>query len=277
MSIYGCVGELAPDIDFIDVGDPEELPGAPENEDILYASDSAPGDNARVCTTSNDGLRQRSGPGTGYAVVRVMPEDSTVKILERSGVWLKNDWGCLIGWSHTGYLCKVEGPVQQPEPTQPDGRDIGGGYTAVLSRDGVVALARSMTGFSYWWGGARFRAGGAAGACYGSCPSCSHSGSYGADCSGFVNKAWMVEDSMPMDQNKHGPASSYWYSAGNSIPRSSLAKADVLVRNGHMFLYVGGDPWGSLQVCEAKGCAYRTACNTRTASSSYRAIRRQGL
>jgi hypothetical protein len=268
-----CTGEIGPD-EWVDVGDPEVLEGAPENEGVIFASDLAAGDTARVCTSS--GLRQRSAPSTSSTVLRVMPDGSTVRVVERSGVWVKNDWSGLTGWSHSSYLCKVTSPpVEEPPPS--GGESLGGGYTMPHTRAGIVALARAMQGFSYWWGGARFSSGGASGACYGSCPSCSHSGTNGADCSGFVNKAWMLDEVLPMDTNKHGPASSYWYSNGRSTTRAAIQPGDAMVRNGHMFLYTGGDAWGSMNVCESKGCAYKTQCHLRTASSSYRVIRAEGI
>jgi hypothetical protein len=268
-----CTGEIGPD-DLVDVGDPEELEGAPENEGVLFASDLAPGDSARVCTSS--GLRQRSSPSTSSTTLRVMPDGSTVRVVERSGVWVKNDWSGLVGWSYGAYLCKVSAPPPD-STTQTGGESLGGGYSAVRSRTGVVGLARALQGFSYWWGGARFVSGGAAGACYGNCPSCSHSGSNGADCSGYLNKAWMLASALPMDANKHGPTSADHYYSGRTVPRSSLAAADALARDGHIFLYLSGDPWGNLNACESKGCAYQVSCHLRTASSSYRAIRREGF
>src|SRR5689334_19575083 len=75
--------------DYVDVSDvdtDETLRGVDERDDFrrvedlddalidesddttaIYATTFKAGDKARVCTSSNDGLRQRKGPGTSYA------------------------------------------------------------------------------------------------------------------------------------------------------------------------------------------------------------------
>src|SRR5262249_39357532 len=68
-----------------------------------------------------------------------------------------------------------------------------------MTRDQIIQRGRMATNptggghYSYWWGHGRWRTDGKyQGSCSGSCPSCTHYGSYGADCSGFVAKTWQV-------------------------------------------------------------------------------------
>jgi hypothetical protein len=151
-----------------------------------------------------------------------------------------------------------------------------------------MARAQSAMGFSYWWGHGRFRPEGPtssnAGTCSGSCPSCSHGGSYGGDCSGLAGKVWQVPSSnkdLTVDSHPYSTASfvndtSQWH----SVARGSLEKADAMVYNsggaGHVFLYSSGDGWGSMYAYECKGCAYGCVYDLRTASSAYHGIRHAG-
>src|SRR5262245_31955635 len=113
------------------------------------------------------------------------------------------------------------------------------------TRDQVIARGKGVVGFSYWWGHGRWSTASVGhGSCSGSCPSCSHSGSYGADCSGFVAKAWQVPSTISVTTDAH-PYSTYnfkyesWH--WSSIARSSAKKADSFVYHangaGHIFLY----------------------------------------
>ena len=151
----------------------------------------------------------------------------------------------------------------------------------------AIARAKSAVGFSYWWGHGRFLEagpGGKAGSCSGSCPNCSHSGSYGGDCSGLVGKVWQVpssndtlsEDSHPYSTVNFDGDTSQW----KTVSRSNVKKADAMVYNtggaGHIFVYSTGDGWGSMYAYECKGCSYGCVAGYRTASSAYHAIRRTG-
>jgi hypothetical protein len=113
---------------------------------------------------------------------------------------------------------------------------------------------------------------------------------YGADCSGFVAKAWMVPGS-----NSTLSSDSHPYSTGDfrnttgggqwsRVDRGSVHRGDALVYNdgsaGHVFLYESADPWGSMWAYEAPGCASgggRIRHGLRTASSAFVGIRRAGL
>src|SRR5262249_27450497 len=85
---------------------------------------------------------------------------------------------------------RPDGPTAPPPPDAP----ASGGFGATsLTRDNVVAIAQASVGYTYWWGHAML-GGTQAGTCTGSCPSCTHTGPDGADCSGFVGKAWMLPE-----------------------------------------------------------------------------------
>ena len=157
------------------------------------------------------------------------------------------------------------------------------------TRDQIICRAKSGVGFSYWWGGACWCANGCSpnfgcskGSCSGNCPSCSHSGGHGADCSGFTNKVWQVPSAMSLNGScAHGGyvAASYTKSATHwdKISRSNILKADALASSTHVMVYESGDPWGSLWAYEAKGCSYGIKHNIRTCSSAYSAARRHNI
>jgi hypothetical protein len=273
LGLVACGGEISGAVG--DNGDPADLVAADDRDTVVtYSGSFSAGQYVTVCNCS--GLNQRAGPGTGYGVLRVIPSGSTLKVLAASGSWYQNDWGGRVGWSSGAYLCATS--------SGGGSADSSGGFSQPLSRDGIIGVARAAVGFSYWWGGARFADGASHGSCAGSCPSCSHSGSYGADCSGFVGKAWMLPEAMPMSSNAH-PFSTYSFSSSSThwsgIARSSLARADALVYNsggsGHIVLFESGDGWGSMWTYESRGCATGVVHNVRTAGSAYKGIRRQGI
>ncbi len=227
----------------------------------------------KLKTTS--ALNFRKGPSTGYAVIRVLAKGTTVEAVQSSpsNGFYKVKHNGTTGWAHGGYMQKVSSSSSS---------------TSTSKRDAAVSRAKSGVGFSYWWGHARWRSSGPTsstkGACSGSCPSCSHSGSYGADCSGYVAKLWQVPsnntdlsyDWHPYSTKTFVGSSSLW----SNVSRGSLKKADALVYNngssGHIMLYESGNGWGSMWIYEAKGCKAGIVRNLRTASSSYKGIRRSG-
>ena len=150
------------------------------------------------------------------------------------------------------------------------------------TRDQILARGKTVIGYSYWWGHGRWKLSGAnKGSCSGSCPSCSHYGSYGADCSGYVGKAWQVPSSISVSTDAHPYSTYHFYYQSNhwsSISRSNAKKADAFVYHsggaGHIVLYESGDPWGWVKAIECKGCSYGCVRGNRTLSSSYRARRR---
>lgn len=156
-----------------------------------------------------------------------------------------------------------------------------------MTRAEIMERAGYGVGYSYWWGHGCWRTDGQSlGSCSGSCPSCTHSGSYGADCSGYVAKAWQVPNAIALTQDAH-PYSTYnfrwettWW---NQVAWGSAQLADAFVyRNsentgGHIILYESGDPWGSIWSLEAKGCSYGIVRNLKQLTTAYVAIRRVNL
>lgn len=224
-------------------------------------------------------LNLRNGAGMNHRVLRVMPSGSRVTVLRGSptGPWYNVRHQGVDGWAHGLYLRVVQtAPPPQEEPA------------TNADREGAIRRARAGVGFSYWWGHGKWLASGVTsatrGSCTGSCPSCTHSGRYGADCSGYVAKIWQVSGAtaaLDVDQHPY----STWHFRNQSrgwhgINRTNAEKADAFVYNangaGHMFLYESGDSWGSMWAYEAKGCSYGIVRNLRTAASNYRGIARDG-
>lgn len=148
----------------------------------------------------------------------------------------------------------------------------------------AMDIATSGLGFSYWWGGGCWRTGGAKGSCTGSCPSCTHGGTWGADCSGYVAKAWQVPSASETDVCRHPYSTDDFYNTEKywkSISRGSAKRGDAFVYRkdgaGHIFLFGSGDAWGWIKAYEAKGCSYGILQDSRTASSDYKVIRRNGF
>ena len=156
----------------------------------------------------------------------------------------------------------------------------------------IVCRGTSGEGFSYEWGGECWCGNGCdpdlvscnPGTCTpnaGStgCPDCTHTGTYGADCSGFVSKAWQVPNPNPVeacDVDRYVASSftkdhEYW----DVVPMSDLRPADATASSTHVILVIGAkDPYGEHEVVEAKGCNYGIVRQSRTFSSSYSGARR---
>ena len=159
-----------------------------------------------------------------------------------------------------------------------------------MSRAEIVAIAKTVPGFSYWWGGAKWKPGDFAnkGKCIpngsSGCPNCSHTGLWGADCSGFVGKAWQIDKPTALETYYHPyntgsfKSSSTWW---NHIARGAVKVADAFNYNtngaGHIFLYEKGDPWGSVWAWECAGCTSGCKYGLRSASSTYEALQRKLL
>jgi hypothetical protein len=155
-----------------------------------------------------------------------------------------------------------------------------------ISAADIFARAKLGVGYSYYWGHGSWRSDGTQiGSCSGVCPSCTHSGQYGADCSGFVAKVWQVPSPSPIEVDLH-PYSTYnfYYEQTDwtPVPRSTLQPADALVHrtstSGHIALFESGaDPFGAVWLYEARGCATGVVHDLRTVDTTYIAIRRNGL
>lgn len=219
-------------------------------------------------------LKLRTAPSLDASVRLIMPSGARVKTINRTtpeGNWYNISFNGISGWSHGGYLTLV---VENSNPAS-------GG------RADAIARAKSGVGFSYWWGHGRWLPNASvssAGSCTGDCPSCSHSGGYGADCSGFVAKVWQVPAWNSEPENDAHPYSTWTFVGSNSawstVSRAQLKPADALVYNdgssGHIALYEAGDGWGSLWTYEARGCAYGIVHNLRSFGSEYKGIKRAG-
>ncbi len=220
-------------------------------------------------------LNMRTGPGTSNSVRLVLAEGSdtiAVSGTPENG-WYNISFNGVAGWSSGKYLELVK----ERDPNEPPS-----------TRDTAIARAKAGVGFSYWWGHGRWIPNGATssniGTCSGSCPSCSHTGQYGADCSGYVAKIWEVPSNNTDPENDSHPYSTVTFNGSNSqwstIDRSAVKPADSLVYNqngaGHIFLYESGDGWGSMWAYEARGCSYGIVHNLRTAGSAFKAIVRTG-
>ncbi|UQA56354.1 SH3 domain-containing protein [Polyangium aurulentum] len=264
-ALPACVTDSPNDLDS------QELVGANEDTDTVEAGVTG---SLAVGTTlkSTTDVNLRSGPGTNYGVLHVVPTGSQVTVVASApnNGFYKVKHNGTTGWSSGKYYNTVSsGAVSS-------------------ARQGALDRGKSMKGFSYWWGHGRWKPEGATastkGSCSGSCPNCSHGGSYGADCSGFVAKAWRVpssNDDITKDSHPYGTIhfdqdSSLW----STVSRGNVKPADALVYNsggaGHIVLYSSGDGWGSMYAYECKGCSAGCVYGLRTASSAYHAIRRAG-
>ena len=148
-----------------------------------------------------------------------------------------------------------------------------------------MSRAASGVGFSYWWGGGRWTtdAGADPGTCY-AADFNEHRGPWGADCSGFVAKVWQVPGPIALETQSHPYSTWNFYNEEREwrrIDRGNVRRGDAMVYRadggGHIFLYERGDAWGQMWTYEARSCDAGIVHNLRTASSSYRAIRRAGF
>ena len=243
----------------------------------------------RVTATS---LNLRSGVGTSHAILTVLSCGTRVTVVGGPTTgWWNVRAGTFTGWASGAYLvtetafdASVCGGA--PTPTVDAGTPTGPTPTMPGEVSQMFTLARSAVGYSYYWGHGSWGTDGRDhGSCSGSCPGCTHTGRYGADCSGFVAKVWQIPSPSPVTTDRH-PYSTYNFVNSTThwsrVNRASLRPGDALTYNtngaGHIVLFESGsDPWGSVWVYEARGCATGIVHNLRTIGSNYVAIRREGL
>ena len=296
----GCAGKSPPPPE---EGDPDGPDGglglAPINEDGEDAGVANPmlqaGEKARVTASE---LNLREAAGTSNTILAEMPCGTEVDVLGGPSVspspagWWNVQYQTLSGWASGSYLvpsasfdpsvCMSAAAMDGGSTTTPVD---GGGVTV----DSIFALAKLAVGYSYYWGHGSWRADHTnLGTCTGSCPSCSHTGQYGADCSGFVAKVWQIPPpGSPIETDTH-PYSTYNFynetTFWKPVPRASIQPADAYVRRvgdeGHIALYETGettDPFGSVWLYEARGCSTGVVHDLRAPDTSYIAIRRDGL
>jgi hypothetical protein len=156
-----------------------------------------------------------------------------------------------------------------------------------MTRAEIVANSKTVVGFSYWWGGSAWKPGSTnAGQCIplsaDGCPNCQHKGPYGADCSGFVAKAWQIDKPVALDVPYH-PYTTATFASGSAW-WTKPAKGDAAIGDafnynksgsGHVFMYEKGDPWGKVYAWECKGCAYGCVYGSRSVSADYGLLRRK--
>ena len=247
----------------------EELVGAEETETYEGAVSGSQPVGTVLVTTAN--LNLRSGPSTSKTIYEVIPLGAKVTVVESQQVngWYHIQHDGTVGWSSGQYLAPSEAAPSSSK------------------RDAAMDRAKAGRGFSYWWGHGRFRPEGPTnatkGSCSGSCPSCSHSGSYGGDCSGYVGKVWEVSGNNDLTVDKHPYSTVSFNSDTNlwsTVSRANMKKADAMVYNsngaGHILVFDHGDPWNSLYSYECKGCSYGCVAGYRTVGNAYHAIRRAG-
>jgi hypothetical protein len=267
--------------------DQESLQGADESVDSEAALTGSVPVGSTLKTTAD--LNLRKGPSTSKAVMYTMPEGSTVTVESAapSNGFYKVKHNGTIGFAYGAYLQLVSAPDDDADVPDEDGTDEPPPPPS-SKRAQAIARAKKTVGFSYWWGHGRFAESGATasnkGKCTGSCPNCSHSGSYGGDCSGMAAKVWQVPSSntsMSVDSHPYSTAdfdddTSQWF----TVSRANLKQADAMVYRsggaGHIFIYGSGDGWGSMYAYECKGCSAGCIEGYRTASSAYHGIRRTG-
>jgi cell wall-associated NlpC family hydrolase len=228
------------------------------------------------------GLNFRTGPSTSYHILKVLAGGHKGTSLARKGEWYKWNVDGQVGWSHGYYLCLAGNEAPAPAPVA---HETSSGTAGIdVSRDGIINACKAFLHFSYWWGGARFKVGSNDhGKCYSSTYS-GHSGSYGADCSGYAGKVWQLPEAMPFDHNLHPFSTYHFYNQSNHwshISRGDAQRADAMVYNsggsGHIFIYESGDRWGQAWTYESRGCSVGVVHNIRTIYSEYRARHRSGV
>ena len=239
----------------------------------------------RVTATS---LNLRSGVGTTHPILTELPCGTRVTVVggPTSG-WWNIRTGTFTGWASGAYLiadAAFDSAVCGGVATTDAGTAPTPGTPPEVAQ--MFTLARSAVGYSYYWGHGSWGTDGSNhGSCSGSCPGCTHTGSYGADCSGFVAKAWQIPTASPVTADRH-PYSTYNFVNSTThwsrVNRTTLRPGDALTYNtngaGHMVLFESGaDPWGNLWLFEARGCATGIVHNLRTVGTNYIAIRREGL
>jgi uncharacterized protein YraI len=229
----------------------------------------------------------RSGPGTSYSVIVVVPTGAqvvTINTEQSQNGFYNVSYGGIQGWTYATYYEIISVPGESSASSS--GGSSGSTGSSPSMRDQAITRAQDAMGFSYWWGHGCFLESGPttsnAGTCTGTCPSCTHAGSYGGDCSGLVGKTWFLgNQDLTVDSHPYSTYDFYNSSVDwHDVDRGSLVRGDALVYNtngeGHIFLYESGDGWGSMWAYECKGCSYGCVHDLRTADSSYKGIGHNG-
>lgn len=104
------------DPDYEDETEVEHLVDVPYDDTGVQFEIAAAGNQMRVCGAT--ALNHRAGPGTEHAVLRVLDENTLVKVIATEGNWVRGEVEGDLGWSHSRYLCSTEPPPS--DPTTPE-------------------------------------------------------------------------------------------------------------------------------------------------------------
>lgn len=274
-SVTGDDGEDLDDAALV-AADDSELP----SKDALAALAGS----GEAKTTKAVNLRQAADADA--TILAIVPSGMVVELTggAPSGGFYPIDWNGVAGYVSAAYLTPEGSPSTLDEGATEVAIDLDGDPSPA----NAIARAKAAMGFSYFWGGGAWLEQGPSsstrGSCTGSCPNCTHRGSYGADCSGLVAKAWQFGvKNLATNSHPFGTANFVHDVSGKwkTVSRASMKAGDALVYNsggrGHIVLYEKGDVWGSPTVYECRGCGYGCVHDARSFNSSYHAIRRAGF
>jgi cell wall-associated NlpC family hydrolase len=290
--VGGATSSIASNDTTADVGDDGDL----EDTALVAADDSKTpkaGDVAVLIGVSEakttKAVNLRLDASSDASVVSIVPEGMIVNLVTSKSTdgFYNVDWNGVSGYISASYLTP-EGSLSTLDSEGETGEEAAVDLDGAPSPANTIARAKAAMGFSYYWGGGAWRAEGPTsstkGSCTGSCPSCTHRGSYGADCSGLVAKAWQFgPKSLTTNAHPYGTNTFVRDMAGKwkTVSRASMKAGDALVYNtngkGHIVIYEKGDVWGKPTVFECRGCSYGCVHNARSFNSTYHAIRRAGF
>lgn len=275
-----------------DVGDDGDL----EDTALIAADDSKQpkaGDIAVLAgireAKTTKAVNLRLDPSSEASVISIVPEGMIVSLVSAKATdgFYNVDWNGVSGYVSASYLTP-EGSLSTLDSEGAEEAAAEPDLDGDPSPANAIARAKAAMGFSYYWGGGVWLASGPTasnkGSCTGSCPSCTHHGSYGADCSGLVAKAWQFgPKSLTTNSHPYGTTNFVNDVSGKwkTVSRPSMKAGDALVYNtnghGHIVIYEKGDAWGSPTVYECRGCSYGCVHDSRNFSSAFHAIRRAGF
>ncbi len=147
-----------------------------------------------------------------------------------------------------------------------------------MTREQILDLAKAGMGHGYKWGGSTWTLDGSRkGQCMlregfpEGCPDCDYpSDKVGADCAGFVGKAWQLKKPTPVDQDFRPYSAGDFFSGSSEwkeISFNDLRPGDGLARSSHTVLFkeLSG---GAYQTYEAMGCKWNMTEGTHKIDAS---------
>lgn len=81
--------------------------GADRWASLSYMTKVTAGERYKVKTNSGSGLRLRSGPGTNYLMLTLIPNGTTLTVTKISNGWAFTSYGSYSGWCSANYLVKA--------------------------------------------------------------------------------------------------------------------------------------------------------------------------